>query len=208
MLRRVLVADDHPLCSAALTLTVHSIDSAVVVDTAVSIAEVERALVRERYDALFLDLALKDSQGLANLSMVRNLNKDIPVLVVSGKDRGEVIARVKSLGARGFLSKSASVAVMKEAVDAVLGGATYFPDLPDAIPEDADQLSSAIERLSPAQTKVVIELAKGHSNKVIADDLDLSEATVKSHMSAIFKVLGVTNRAQAIIALQESSANI
>lgn len=204
MLRRVLVADDHPLCSAALTLTVHSIDSAVLVDTAVSIAEVQLALTRDHYDAVFLDLDLKDSQGLVNLSMVRGVDKNVPVLIVSGNDRSEVIARARSLGARGFLSKSASVAVMKEAVQAILDGASYFPNLA----EDADPLTSAIDRLSPAQTKVVIELAKGHSNKVIADNLDLSEATVKSHLSAIFKVLGVTNRTQAIIELQESTANI
>ena len=142
---------------------------------------------------------------MANLSAIRNLNMKMPILIVSGDDSLHVIARAKSLGANGFLSKSASVGEMRDAVAAVLRGQMHFPALPEGADGSNAEMESILGRLSPAQTKVVIELAQGHSNKIIADHLDLSEATVKTHMSAIFKVLGVTNRAQAILALQESS---
>ena len=202
MLRYVLIAEDHPICTTALTMAIHSLDSAIVVDTVATLADARHALNDRTYDAVFLDLGLKDSEGLVNLSVLRSLSPDIPILIVSANDSPTIVARSRALGAQGFLSKSAPISDMKEAVNCILSGTTYFSDTAHGAQDGTGHMENALARLSKAQTKVMIELARGHSNKVIAYELGLSEATIKSHLSAIFRVLGVTNRSQAILALK------
>lgn len=204
MLRNLLIADDHPICSMALKEAALSVDSALVVVTVDSLKGAQTELRNGDYAAIILDLALVDSQGLSNVSLIRSAHPKLPILVVSGNDAAPIPQRVAALGAKGFLSKSAPIPAMKSAVSVVLEGGSYFPGLANG---DAQE-PGVLAQLSPAQTKVTVELARGSSNKVIAHDLGLSEATVKSHLSAIFRVLGVSNRSQAILALQQSSANV
>lgn len=200
LIKNVLVADDHPICAQAMKLAVSSIDGRFEIILADSIKEVQ-AILRERpCDTLLLDLGLADSEGLTNLTIALSVQSDLRVLIVSGNDGMNIISRAARLGASGFLSKSAPLDEMRSAISVVLEGGTYFPQL-----KDADRtVVAATDRLSPAQSRVLIELAKGHSNKIMAHELNLSEATVKSHLSAIYRILSVPNRAQAILALQEA----
>ena len=201
MIRNVLVADDHPICAEAMKLAISSLDGRFEVILADSIKAVQTILRERTCDTLLLDLGLADSEGLTNLTIALAVQPDLRVLIVSGSDGINIIARAARLGASGFLSKSASLDEMRSAISVVLEGGTYFPQL-----KDADQAADVVtDQLSPAQSRVLIELAKGHSNKIIAHELNLSEATVKSHLSAIYRILGVSNRAQAILVLQEAS---
>ena len=204
MIRNLLIADDHPICAMALREAALSVDSALMVTVVASLSDVETGLRRDDYAALILDLALADSQGLCNVAMVRARHPGLPILVVSGNEAAAIPQRVAAMGAAGFLSKSATIAQMKSAITVVLAGGAYFPGLD----RDAAIRNAPIEQFSPAQTKVTIELARGSSNKMIAHQLGLSEATVKSHLSAIYRTLGVSNRSQAIIALQQSSVQV
>lgn len=207
MLRSVLIVEDHPICVAALVMAIHAFDSAVVVDSVETLREAREHVTQKEYDAILLDLGLKDSQGLANLSVINSINKTVPILIVSSNDAPRVMARSRALGAKGFLSKTAPVSEMARAVSAILSGGEYFIEgLETLVGSQLDE--GAFARLSPAQSKVMVELAGGHSNKIIAYELGLSEATVKSHLSAIFRVLGVTNRAQAILALKAEDAGL
>ena len=184
-----------------MKLAISSIDGRFEVILADSIKEVQSTLRERPCDTLLLDLGLADSEGLTNLTIALSVQPDLRVLIVSGNDSVNVISRAERLGASGFLSKSAPLDKMRSAISVVLEGGTYFPQL-----KDAEQVEQTVtDRLSPAQSRVLIELANGHSNKIIAHELNLSEATVKSHLSAIYRILGVTNRAQAILALQEAS---
>ena len=203
MIRSLLIADDHPICSMALTEAARSVDSALIVKTVESLADTQAELRNGQYAALILDLALVDSQGLSNVSLVKSAFPALPILVVSGNDTVPIPARVAALGAKGFLSKSAPIAEMKSAISVVLEGGSYFPNVDDTGAVEP----GFVEQLSPAQTRVTVELVRGSSNKVIAHELGLSEATVKSHLSAIFRILGVSNRSQAILALKQSSAS-
>ena len=201
MLRSVLIVEDHPICVAALTMAAHAYDSAIEVESLATLKEARERISQKKFDAILLDLGLKDSQGLANVSVLHSVGKAVPILVVSSNDSLLVMARARALGASGFLSKAAPMSEMTRAISAVMNGETYFIRELESINE-GDAEEAAIARLSPAQTKVMVELAQGHANKIIAYELGLSEATVKSHLSAIFKALGVSNRAQAILALK------
>ena len=106
-----------------------------------------------------------------------------------------------ALGARGFLSKSASVEEMGEAIERVMAGETHFAA--DIAQASAETPAAAFASLSPAQLEVLGELAAGHANKIIAYNLNLAEPTVKSHLSAIYRALGVSNRSMAILELQK-----
>ena len=201
MLRSVLIVEDHPICVAALTMAAHAYDSAIEVESLATLKEARERISQKKFDAILLDLGLKDSQGLTNVSVLHSVGKAVPILVVSSNDSLLVMARARALGASGFLSKAAPMSEMTRAISAVMNGETYFIRELESINE-GDAEEAAIARLSPAQTKVMVELAQGHANKIIAYELGLSEATVKSHLSSIFKALGVSNRAQAILALK------
>ncbi len=184
-----------------MKLAISSLDGRFEVILADSIKAVQTILRERTCDTLLLDLGLADSEGLTNLTIALAVQTDLRVLIVSGSDGINIIARAARLGASGFLSKSASLDEMRSAISVVLEGGTYFPQL-----KDADQAADVVtDQLSPAQSRVLMELTKGYSNKIIAHELNLSEATVKSHLSAIYRILGVSNRAQAILALQEAS---
>ncbi|WP_169799515.1 response regulator transcription factor [Novosphingobium lentum] len=200
-MKRLLIADDHPICTAALTMAAHTVESALIVDTAESMAAIKDLVAAHTYDGLLLDLALKDSEGLMTLSIVRQMQPHLPVIVVSSSDGLETQARVRSMGARGFLSKSSAISVMVSAISVLLAGGRWFADASEL--EALHGGDAMISRLSPAQLRVMAALADGKPNKIIAHDLGIAEPTVKSHMSAIFRVLGVSNRSQAILALRQ-----
>ena len=207
MLRTVLIAEDHPICVQALTFAIHSLDSAVDVVCVDTLAAAERRVRAGGLSAVLLDLGLKDSNGLPNLSLLRSLDSSVPILVVSANDSPNVIMQAKSLCANGFLSKSAPISEMKQAIAKVLEGECYFVGLEELSADDKQSPKLPLQLLSPAQTRVMIALSRGHSNKVIAHELSLSETTIKTHLSAIYKVLGVTNRSQAILALKTAEAD-
>ncbi|MCP9222372.1 response regulator transcription factor [Erythrobacter sp. LQ02-29] len=195
MLRFLLIAEDHPLCFAALKSAAHARDSAIQVDGCDTLEGTIHDLAQRDYAALVLDLGLRDSEGVINLRRVRGSYPRLPILVISATDDATTRMRVRSFGARGFLSKKSSLEEMGEAILRVMAGETYFPTDEDAAGDEDDLLHA----LSPAQLRIMSELCKGNSNNVIAHNLDLSEATVKSHLSSIFKSLRVSNRAQAIL---------
>ncbi|WP_169053443.1 response regulator transcription factor [Alteraurantiacibacter aquimixticola] len=201
MLQYVLIAEDHPICAAAIKLAAQDHDSTIFVETCETLADALRMLGEREYDALVLDLGLKDSSGLINLSLVRSDFPGIPVLIISGTEGAKVAARAKGMGAQGFLNKEASLQKIGSAIGAILAGGDYFEERDLAASEEAE--ASGIEKLSKAQLRVMHALSTGSSNKVIAYELGISEPTVKSHLTAIYRALGVTNRSQAIMALKE-----
>lgn len=196
LIRRLIIADDHPICVAALTSAVHAVDSAILVSNTDTLAGISELIAAEPFDALLLDLALKDCQGLANLVAVQAAAPKLPVLVVSGNGAADLPGRAAMLGARGFLNKTAPLAEMKSAISVVLEGGNWFP--PREAPGD-----TLADKLSPAQMRVMAELAQGKSNKLIAYSLGLTEPTIKSHLSAIYRAIGVHNRSQALLSLRQ-----
>lgn len=161
-----------------------------------SLDETLAAVSRPPADLLMLDLRMPGMDGLAGLARIRAEHPAIPVMVVSALDDPATVRNVAALGAAGFLSKSAPLAVIAQAIAAVLAGELWLP-------EPAAAAASDVARLTPQQLRVLTLLAEGRLNKQIAHEMNITEATVKAHVTAILQKLGVRTRLQAVIAARQ-----
>lgn len=191
---RIVIADDHPLFRAALAQAVARALPDSSIEQCPSLAAAEAALEREPASLVLLDLKMADSEGFGGLIALREAYPATPLVVVSASEEPEVIRRALALGAAGFIPKSADLDEMAEALETIMSGETWAP------PHGAEDVSDALARLTPAQVKILVGLQKGRLNKQIAFDMGVTEATVKAHMTAIFRKLGVQNRTQAVLA--------
>ena len=197
----ILIADDHPICVEALTIAARALPERIDVKTAARISEIREALAVQKFDVILLDLSLEDSDGLDTLMTVRNLAPSVPIGVVSGNENDNIMRQALALGARGFIPKTASLSEMTKALGVLLdGGAWFSADLYG--PADDGHEASPLTKLTRAQLRVLEETAKGQTNRQIACALGITEPTVKTHMSAIFKTLGVSSRSQAILTIK------
>ncbi|PCD02202.1 DNA-binding response regulator [Sphingomonas spermidinifaciens] len=207
-MHHLLIADDHPVCSAALTLAARVVDAATTIDNATTLAGAEEHVRERTHDLILLDLMLPDVQGFAGLALVKALRPDAVVAIVSSRDELSVVQQSAALGAAGFLSKTQPIERMVAAIRVLLEGGQWWPEgfVPGKSEDQAAKLAERLSSLSTAQLRVLRAIASGHQNKQIAYDLNLAEATVKSHLAAIFRKLGVTNRTQAVVALRSLDA--
>ena len=198
---RIVVADDHPLFRAALRSAVDKAAPGAEVVECASLAEAKAAMVAGPVDLLLLDLKLSDSEGMAGLSRIRADHPAVPVAVVSASEEPPTVRRALTLGAAGFIPKSAALPVMVEAITAILAGDSWSPDVGESGPEEGD-LEARIASLTPSQLRILEGLKVGRLNKQIAFDLGVTEATIKAHLTSVFRKLGVQNRTQAVILAQ------
>ncbi|PIE43111.1 MAG: DNA-binding response regulator [Gammaproteobacteria bacterium] len=205
---KIIIADDHPLFRAALRqAVVQSVDTVDIFE-ADSIATLQE-LVESHPDSdlVLLDLKMPGAHGFSGLAFLRGQYPGLPVVVVSASDNLGVIRRAIDYGASGFVPKSSSLSKITEAISAILQGEVWLPeDVAQKISgmESAPtEFSNKLATLTPQQFKVLGMLTEGLLNKQIAYDLNVSEATVKAHITALFRKLGVRNRTQAVIAVQQ-----
>jgi DNA-binding NarL/FixJ family response regulator len=225
---KVLLIDDHPLILSALQGVIEGMGSHVEVVGVGGARAAREALARaDDFDLLLLDLRLGDADGFELLAELRNGWPAIPVVVVSASDRSADVIRAIDLGAMGFVPKRASNETLTEALNVVMAGGIYVPPMdlrndsdtdPSAIarpvaeaegargPGHAAPASLAAFRLTPRQTDVLNLLLRGQSNKLIARELDLSVETVKDHVAAVLRALGVHSRTQAVLAVSQMSS--
>jgi DNA-binding NarL/FixJ family response regulator len=208
MAQSILVVDDHPLCTAALTMAAHAVDPATIVEIAATLAEAEARVRARRPDLILLDLMLPDVQGFTGLALMRALCPDVPVAIVSSRDEDGTVRKARGLGAGGFISKTSPIDRMIAALRLLLAGGQWFPDasLADGVASEDAAAAERIGSLSVAQLRVLRAIADGAGNKQIAGDLDLAIPTIKSHLAAIFRKLDVSNRTQAVLALRALDA--
>ena len=207
MTRQIIVADDHPLFREALKAAVGRLDSGTRFVEADSVASLLAALETEPdADLLLLDLNMPGAQGFNALVHVRGSRPDLPVVVVSADDDAQTVAGALRYGAQGFISKSTEAAQIGRAIESVLSGEIYTPPgfhAPRASGAGGDEdlrVARRVAELTPQQFRVLGMLCAGMLNKQIAYDLDVSEATVKAHVTAILRKLGVATRTQAVLA--------
>lgn len=200
-MNRVLLADDHPLFRQALRAAVSLAQPHLVIEEVGTLQAARAALKRERnFDLILLDLKMPDCGGFSGLLNLRSEYPQIPILVVSGSETPSTVSKAIALGAAGFIPKSASVSDIGQALLAVLAGDIWMPASTPAtaVPDFVDTIAS----LSPAQLRILMGLQRGLLNKQIAYEMGVTEATVKAHMTVMFRKLGVVNRTQALIAAQ------
>jgi DNA-binding NarL/FixJ family response regulator len=206
MSRQIIVADDHPLFREALKAAVGRLEPGTGFVEADSVAALLAALEAEPdADLLLLDLNMPGAQGFNALAHVRGSRPGLPVAIVSADDDPQTIAAAFRYGAQGFIPKSTEAGQIGRAVEAVLAGEIYSPPgyhAPRGRPSNDEDLEVArrVADLTPQQFRVLGALCSGQLNKQIAYDLDVSEATVKAHVTAILRKLGVATRTQAVLA--------
>lgn len=202
----LLIADDHPLFRTALEqlFRLQYPDSEIL--TVADVAELQAAVDHHRdIDLVLLDLHMPGAHGFSALSWLTGHRPQTPVVVVSANTLPETVRRALDHGAAGFLSKSADTSALAEGVAEVLSGARgIHPGL--AIAERGADLKAldvaeTLGSLTPQQFRVASMLAEGLLNKQIAYELGVKEATIKAHMTEIFRKLGVHSRTQAVLAL-------
>lgn len=203
---KIIVADDHPLFRAALTGALGFLPGAQVIEAS-SMGEVQSVL-QEHTDAdlVLLDLNMPGANGFSGLAFLRGQLPELPVVVVSGSEDGATINKCMDLGASGFIPKSAPLENISDAIRSVLNGAEWLPEGielgNESFTDEEARLAEAISSLTPQQFRVMSMLTQGLLNKQIAYDLDVSEATIKAHVTAILRKLGVNSRTQAVIVCQ------
>lgn len=200
----VLIVDDHPLVGEAFELSIRAAYPHIDVGRVASAAEAETFVKANasRIQLVLLDLMLPDATGFSALIRLQQLLPDRPIAIVSARADSHAVAMARTFGVASYLSKSAPVSELVNAVGAILRGETLFPA--DAQPPTpaAETFHKQVASLSATQLKVLTALADGRLNKQIAGDMNITEGTVKQHLSTIFKKLGVNNRSQAILAIR------
>ena len=214
---KILVVDDHPLIREAMQSVLAQLDPEIQLLEAGNCDEALAIAAREPDLALvLLDLRLPGISGLDGLEVLRERHPNVPVVVLSAsEDRSEVM-RALDLGAMGFIPKTQPSRAMIEALKVVLAGGVYLPaeimsQGAEANPSSAayDPKAQAAELgLTPRQFEVLSLLIQGKPNKLICRDLNLAEGTVKIHVAAILKALGVMNRTQAVVAVSRKGLTL
>jgi DNA-binding NarL/FixJ family response regulator len=213
---KLLVVEDHALVREGLARLLGQIEEDVVVFESTDFELALSVLDNEgEFDLVLLDLALPGIDGFVGLDILRRRYPSMPVAVVSAFDDTPTITRVLNLGASGFIPKAFSGEALLSAVREVLAGNIFRPReqngarIDDATPVPPSRVSVTPEDigLTERQAQVLALMVRGLSNRDIADQLDLSEGTVKIHATAVFKALGVSSRTQALVSVSRYGIN-
>ena len=203
MSRIAVIADDHGMDRMGLAFTLKDRLGFDAVEEAASLDEALARLGEAGDIALALfDLSMPGMQSAASLAAVRECYPDLPMAVVSGSEnRADVLAALAA-GVNGFVPKGLRDDDLVAALETILSGAIYVPSsLAQATGAGGDAAQAAgafdLARLTPRQRDVLGLVVEGRSNKEIARALDLGHGTVKIHLAAVFRHLGVSNRAAA-----------
>lgn len=207
-LQRALIVDDHPLFCDALSMTLKVVAGLQTVETAGSLEEATVRLDRgPQPDLVLLDLNLPDVDGLDGLVRLRLVAPQVPVLVVSSLADPRIMRAALRAGAMGFVPKNAHRDTYRAALEAVRA---ERPFLPDGVQTEGSSSASeeAIARLgllTRQQARILQLICEGKLNKQIAYELAIAETTVKAHVTAIMRKLGVLSRTQAVLIAKEAS---
>lgn len=196
---KILLIDDHALFRDGFALLIRSLSADCEVDC-VGTGALGLSTLRNNpdIDLVLLDYKLPDGNGMDFLQQLRQQSPSTPVVLLSAEENTALIQTALHQGASGFIPKSASAEIMLGAVNLVLAGGVYVPQMA------LNNKHLVDHDLTERQIDVLREMAKGLSNKEIARVLDMSPATVKVHVAAILNRLKVKNRTQAVTMAREA----
>lgn len=205
----ILLVDDHALFRGGLKSLLQELGAGLVLDEAGNCSQALERVAGRRYDLILLDLNMPGLNRLDALAALREAAPDAPVVVLSGETDSDLVRATIERGAMGFIPKSATPAVLIEALRLVLAHGVYLPlevlETMNAAPpapkasEPAAE-ATAVPGLTQRQVEVLRYVIQGKPNKVIARELDIAESTVKVHLSSVLRAFGVRNRTEAVYA--------
>lgn len=202
-----LVIDDHPLFCDALELTLKSVAQFTTIKTA-DCLEGALALLDgvEPPSLIILDLNLPDVRGLDGLIRLKRHAEKTPVIIASSMTDNAIISGAIVAGAAGFVPKHSPRAVFKEAIEHIERGDVYKPAgyVESSSTNERDETVSRLSSLTNQQARILDLICEGKLNKQIAFDLTIAETTVKAHVTAIMRKLGVQSRTQAVLIAQDA----
>ncbi|AWK88894.1 response regulator [Azospirillum thermophilum] len=212
---KILIGDDHVLFREGLRRLLEQLKEGATFAEASNFDELLEMCGRdESYDLVLTDLRMPGWPGFSGIEMLREKQPNAKVVVVSASEAHHDVRDALEHGAVGYIPKSSSVKIMLSALDLIFSGGVYVPPtvLREGNSEPETRGGPAVPPVDPQleqllthrQREVLDRLREGKSNKQIAHELGLSEGTVKIHMTAIFKSLGVRNRTQAAMAFPQS----
>lgn len=204
----VLIADDHPLFREALRQVVsEALPDARIVEADNLIVAKSSVDANDDLDLILLDLSMPGVNGLSGLVDLRDMTPATPIIVVSASEDANIIERAILCGASGFIPKSLPKHIMVAAIGEILAGNVFLPQLDgektQAQPGDIPEVLKRAATLTRKQRLVLSLIARGKSNKIIAYEMDVTDTTVKAHVTAILRKLKVTSRTQAAIVARE-----
>lgn len=200
---KVMLADDHILMREGIRQLLEFDGSISVIAEANDGDECISKLLKFKPDVLLLDINMPKKNGIEVLEEIKKKNIDVKVLILTVHNETEYLLKAVDIGVDGYLLKDSESAELKRAINAVLNGENYIQ--PSLIPALNNRLVSRdidkdkIESLTKRELEVLIQVANGLFNKEIATSLDISERTVKNHISNIFKKIDVSDRTQAAV---------
>ncbi len=205
---KAIIADDHPLFRGALKQAVQSVIDGEIYEA--ENFEQTMSLLEEypEIDVVFLDLNMPGNEGFTGLSAIRNAYPSIQAVMVSAEENPTIIRKALDFGASGYIPKSSDLNDIADAISVILDGELWLPEgvkekVEGIQNEEGQAFAKKLDQLTPHQFRVLKLVADGLLNKQIAYELDVQETTIKQHMSAILKKLGVFNRTQAGIIFKQ-----
>lgn len=205
---RILFADDHPLFREGVKPLLSKLSADVEILEAKDYpAAFEAARRHDDIDLALLDLCMPGMSGIEGVARFRASFPQLPVAVLSASEERSAMQRLLANGVLGYICKSSPSNVILGALKLMLAGGVYIP--PNMLDNGQDNghkggaEASRNESLTRRQIEVLRELAKGLNNKQIANNLNVTEGTVKIHLATIFRVLNVNSRTEALLLAQK-----
>lgn len=201
---RALVIDDHPVFITALESLLKGMRQGISVDTATSAEAALRHIeYHSDYQFILLDLTMPGLDGFTFLRALQQRKLPIPVVIVSSSEEPETVHACLNAGAVGYIPKSYDLDQMANALKKIYDGEIYLPEalIRTDIKTDESEIRQRCERIGIADKtyKVLVWLAKGKTNKEIADELNISVHTVKAHLAKLFERLQTSNRMDTVM---------
>ena len=205
MQKHIVVADDHPLYRSAISSLLINLEKEE--NDQIQVTEVEdfsslNKLLKDKHNQVslvLLDLKLPDTKGIEGLLSLKKNFSSVPVVIVSAYDEDKIIQNAMQYGASGFIPKNLDMPVIANAISDILAGDVWYPQITD----NSNQIVEDFNQLTSTQLKVLTLLKEGMLNKEMASSMNVTEATIKAHLTEIFRKLNVSNRTQAVLLAKE-----
>lgn len=205
---RTLLIDDHAVFTQGLKFLLSDLDETIEFVEATSCDQALGTDHPEDVNLILLDYHMPGLHGLGALEAIKDNFPSATIVMLSSEDNPRLIREAIDNGAAGFVPKSSTAEVLVAALRLILAGGIYLPtsaltdvsDRDNVPADDGSSQTNEIDGLSSRQLEVLMKVIQGKANKVVAHEMNISEGTVKAHLSAAFRVLGVSNRTEAVFA--------